>query len=55
MMNTLFLTLTNVWYLWCHLFDPLPYGNPYVAMLAVVLVLAAFGKVIKEIMTATCR
>ena len=54
-MNVLFLILGNVWYLWCHLFDPLPYGNPYGAILAAVLLLAALGKVIKEIMMTTCR
>ncbi len=54
-MNELFLILGNAWYLWGHLFDPLPYGNPYGAMLAAVLLLAALGKVIKEIMTTTCQ
>ncbi|HJN22603.1 MAG TPA: hypothetical protein QF509_01610 [Rhodospirillales bacterium] len=44
-----------IWYLWCHLFDALPYGNPYMATLAAVLLLTALGMMIKSVMAATCR
>ncbi|MEK9725864.1 MAG: hypothetical protein VW405_20595 [Rhodospirillaceae bacterium] len=29
--------VTTVWYLWAGLFEPLPYGDPYIAMLLPIL------------------
>ncbi len=43
------------WFLWAHLFDGVPYGNPYGAMAIAALVLVAIGWVIKAIADDTCN
>ena len=46
--NGLYWVLDAGWTFWSGLFTPLPYGDPYIAALAALLVLAAIHKVVKS-------
>ena len=35
-----------MWVVWCGLFKPLPYGDPYVAIIALFVIVAASAKLI---------
>ena len=53
-MNYLATLTIQTWYKWAHLYDGVPYGNPYGAIAMLVLIVAAIGWVIKAIADA-CR
>ncbi len=42
-----FLTMVlETWDLWCGLFKPLPYGDPYIAIVVLIVLLGMFVKMI---------
>ncbi len=46
--NALYWILDAGWTFWSGLFAPLPFGDPYIAALAALLVLAAIYKAVKS-------
>jgi len=49
-MTEVMLSLSFFWKLWTNLFSGIPFGDPYVASLAFVLMLGILGKVLKSVL-----
>ena len=39
-----------VWTMWAHLFRPLPYGDPWLASIGLVIAVIVLGKMVKTVM-----
>lgn len=42
----------DIWNIWCGLFEPLPYGDPYIATITLFILIAMSAKIIADGETA---
>ena len=42
--------LMYLWTIWAHLFHPLPYGDPWLASIGLVIGVIMMGKMVKTVM-----
>jgi len=39
-------SLTSLWHFWSGIFEPIPYGDPYLAIISIFVILAVSAKLI---------